>query len=270
VLGGSLYEFFRNDALNARGYFENRDIPANPLRFNQFGTAVGGPVTFPRLYDGRNKTFFMAAYEGVRSTRQSSSLITLPTEAMRRGDFSQYKGTIRNPYTGVPYPNNVIPSAQLSSHALRLLEYFPLPNLPGIAANYRSDVLSKADTNQVLARIDQNIGNKVRLYARYNGQDESNDNGASILVNSRINPRNNKNILFAYTHTLTSSLLNDFRIGFHKVSSDDLNYFSYSGLTSAGADLGIPGFDADVRYDNPGIPSFFITDMPELGTGGTN
>jgi hypothetical protein len=269
-LRGSVYEFLRNDALNARGYFENRGIPANPLRFNQFGTVVGGPVVLPKLYDGRNRTFFMAAWEGVRSTRQSSSLITLPTAAMRRGDFSEYPGTIRNPYTAVPYVNNIIPREQLSSEALRLLDYFPLPNLPGIVANYRADVLTKANTNQALARIDQNIGNRVRLYARYNGQDESNDNGATISVNSRINPRNNKNFLFAYTHTLTPSLLNDFRIGYHKVTSDDLNYFSYSNLPTAGSDLGIPGFDSDVRFNNPGIPSFFITDMPELGAGGTN
>jgi hypothetical protein len=267
---GSQFWFFRDDALNARGFFEDRSKPANPLRYNQFGVEFDGPVVIPRLFDGRNKTFFMAAYEGVRNESQTSSLISLPTERMRRGDFSEYKGTIRNPYTLVPYPGNIIPAADLSPQGLRAVEYYPLPNLPGIGANHLATTGSDANTDQWLARVDQTIGNKVRLYARYNWQDELNSSTASIPVNSRTAPRNNQNILVAYTHTLTSALLNDFRIGYHRVNADDINYFSYSDLGRAGADLGIPGFDGDLRYGNPGIPSFFVTGSPELGAGGTN
>ncbi len=267
---GSQFWFLRSDALNARGFFEDRSKPANPLRYNQFGVEYDGPVTIPRLFDGRNRTFFMAAYEGIRSKSETSSLISMPTEKMRRGDFSEYPGAIVNPYTLARYPGNVIPLSDLSPQALRAVQYYPLPNRPGIGANYLANTGSDADTDQLLARIDQTIGNRVRLYVRYNWQDEVNGVTASIPVNSRQAPRNNQNILVAYTHTLTPALLNDFRIGYHKVTDDSYNYFSYSGLGNAGAELGIPGFDGDVRFRNPGIPSFFVTGSPELGVGGSN
>ena len=74
----------------------------------------------------------------------------------------------------------------------------------------------------------------------------------------------------AYTHTLTPRLLNDFRIGYHAVYDDSLNYFAMNGPDGAGAALGIPGFDGDVRYDNPGVPLFTISGFSGLGGGGTN
>ena len=83
-------------------------------------------------------------------------------------------------------------------------------------------------------------------------------------------PRVNKNTLVSYTHTLSPNLHNDFRIGYHRIDFDTLNYFSINDIASAGADLGIPGFDGDVRYQNPGIPSINITNFNGLGGGGTN
>ncbi|MGH9159022.1 MAG: TonB-dependent receptor domain-containing protein [Vicinamibacteraceae bacterium] len=83
-------------------------------------------------------------------------------------------------------------------------------------------------------------------------------------------PDESRNTLVAYTHTLSQRLLNDFRIGYHRVDRDNLNYFALNDITSAGAELGIPGFDADVRYGNPGIPSFTISGFTGLGVGEAN
>src|SRR5438270_6684267 len=78
----SLFEFFQDDALDQRGYFENRAVPKNPRRRNQYGFELDGPVLFPKLYDGRNRTFITAAYEGVRANTLLSPIATVPTELM--------------------------------------------------------------------------------------------------------------------------------------------------------------------------------------------
>src|SRR5206468_9937076 len=80
----------------------------------------------------------------------------------------------------------------------------------------------------------------------------------------------NHNTLVSYTHTLSSNLFNDFRIGYHRVNFDTLNPFAVGGQQSAGADLGIPGFNGDVKYNNPGIPSINISGFSGLGGAGSN
>jgi hypothetical protein len=269
-LHGSVFEFLQHDAFGARGFFEDRSTPPNPRRRDQFGFQLDGPINLPKLYDGRNKTFFMMAYEGVRQKETGTSISSVPTALMRQGNFSEFRGTIRNPFTGLPYPDNIIPASQLSSHAQRVMEFYPLPNRPGTGSNLVANTQDRDETDQILTRVDQNIGNKVRLYVRYNWQEQSDLMVPAIPVQTTGGPNTNHNTLVAYTHTLTSSLLNDFRIGYHSVYDDSLNHFSLSNLLSAGSELGIPGFDGDVRHGNPGIPNFNITGFNALGVSGTN
>ncbi len=270
-LHGSVFEFFQDDALDARGYTENRALPANPRSRDQFGAQMDGPVMIPGLYDGRNKTFFMGAYEGIRSEGLSSPIASVPTALMRQGNFSEVTNVaIRNPFTGQPFPGNIIPSTMLSPIAQRFLEYLPMPNRPGIADNFQGPSASTDEVDQFLARGDQNLGNKVRLSVRYNWHDTFPVSGSVIPVQGIYQPRVNKNTLVSYTHTLSSNLHNDFRIGYHRLDFDTLNHFAASGIPSAGSELGIPGFDGDVRYNNPGIPNVSISNFSGLGQGGTN
>ena len=97
---GAVFEFYQDSALDARGYFENTALPKNPRERNQFGAQMDGPVVIPGLYDGRNKTFFMGAYEGVRGKATTSPFGSVPTAAMRQGDFSEITTPIRNPFHG--------------------------------------------------------------------------------------------------------------------------------------------------------------------------
>jgi hypothetical protein len=269
---GSLFYFLQDDALDARGHFENRAIPANPRNRKQFGAQFDGPVLIPKLYDGRNRTFFMGAYEGVRGEAISSPFASVPTARMRQGDFSEITTPIRNPFTGVAYPGNIIPASQLSSTALRLLQYYPDANLSGTASNVQAPSAATDNVDQVLTRVDQNLGNKVRLNVRYNWHDSfaSNVFNAAIPATAVTQPRVNKNWLFSYTHTLKPNLHNDFRIGYHRVDFDTLNPFAVGGDPGAGTALGIPGFDGDTRYSNPGLPSVNISNFSGLGAGGTN
>ncbi len=271
-LRGSIFEFFQDDSLDERGYFDNLATPKNPRQRDQFGFQVGGPVVLPGLYDGRNKTFFMGAYEGVRAEGLSSPIATVPTALMRQGNFSEFAGVIRNPFTKEPYPGNIIPPSELSDVAQRVLDFYPLPNRPGLASNLQNAAANTENVDQILARVDQNVGNKIRLSARYNWHDSVSGNvfNAALPTQEVSQPRVNKNTLVSYTHTLRQNLLNDFRIGYHRVDFDTLNNFAVSGLTPTGSDLGIPGFDGDTRFQNPGIPSININGFAGTGGGGTN
>ena len=127
--------------------------------------------------------------------------------------------------------------------------------------------------DQFLGRVDQNIGNKIRLNLRYNWHDSFGSNvfNAAIPATAVTQPRVNNNWLGGYTHTLKPNLLNDFRIGYHRVNFDTLNPFAVGGGPSdAGSSLGIPGFDGDVKYSNPGLPSVNVSNFSGLGAGGTN
>ena len=85
----------------------------------------------PKLYDGRNKTFFMGAYEGVRANALTAGFVTVPTALMRQGNFSEISTPIKNPLTGQPFPGNIIPQSQISPIARKLLEYYPAPKPAG-------------------------------------------------------------------------------------------------------------------------------------------
>ena len=148
------------------------------------------------------------------------------------------------------YSGNIIPSTQLSSVALQLLQYYPAPNRPGTTPgvnNLQSQSATRDENDQVLVRVDQNAGNKIRFSVRYNWYDTYNSNIGAIPVQGITQPRVNKNTLVSYTHTLASNLHNDFRIGYHRIDFDTLNHFNVNGIPTAGSDLGIPGFDGDVK-----------------------
>ena len=270
---GSAAYFFQDDALDSRGYFENRALPKNPRRRNQTALQMDGPVVLPKLYDGHNKTFFMGAYEAVRADAFTTPFNSVPTALMRQGNFSEITTPIKNPLTGVNYSGNIIPSTQLSSVALQLLQYYPAPNRPGTTPgvnNLQSQSATRDENDQVLVRVDQNAGNKIRFSVRYNWYDTYNSNIGAIPVQGITQPRVNKNTLVSYTHTLAPNLHNDFRIGYHRIDFDTLNHFNVNGIPTAGSDLGIPGFDGDVKYNNAGLPSINISNFSGLGAGGTN
>ncbi len=139
---GSFYEYFRNDKLDANSWSRNRagqDRQAN--KFNQFGYILSGPVYIPNKWNtDRNKLFWLWSQEWIRYRRESTSIITVPSAAMRRGDFSELLNptntffgrvrTVKDPDTGAPFPNNVIPSSRLSPNGLGFLKAYPEP-VPG-------------------------------------------------------------------------------------------------------------------------------------------
>jgi len=278
---GSLFEFLRNQVLDARTFF-TLPTPANPtaakppLRQNQFGVEIDGPIVIPKLYNGRNRSFFMASYGGYRLDQSATSLSTSMPAAFFTGNFSGVPtgsitgGAIKDPLTGLPFPGNIIPTSRISPVALKLQAYYPATDLPGLASNYSVPVPTTINTNQTVDRIDQNIGDKVRLYARADDQYENVFGGSAIPTNAATTPVTVSNYSVGYTQTLTPNLVNDLRVGRNFLSTATLNPFSVAANKNAGTALGIPGFNGDTTYNNPGIPDFNITGFNGLNNASTN
>src|SRR5439155_807219 len=124
---GGFFENLQNTAFQARDTF-SAVVPT--LRLNNYGAYIGGPVRIPHLYNGHDKTFFFASYEGLRLPKQTVLNESVPSFGLRTGDLSSYlPKTFNAPGTGVPYPGNIIPPSQISPLAQNVLKYlFPLPN----------------------------------------------------------------------------------------------------------------------------------------------
>ena len=180
---GTAYFYNRNKALNANLY-ENKvnGLPKSDVYHRQPGFTFGGPVVLPKVYDGRNKTFFFYSYEHLTSAIPNGVTQKAPTTLERAGDFSQSingvaGGTIIDPLTGQPFPGNVIPTSRFDPVSAALLPYIPLPNgAPDTAGNnYFISPNSRKDLyDSNLLKIDQNFAGNQRLSGTYahNGRHE--------------------------------------------------------------------------------------------------
>src|SRR5262249_14216094 len=148
----------------------------------------------------------------------TTSFATVPTDLMRQGNFSEISTVIKNPFTGQPFQGNIIPSSMISAISQKLLAYYPAANLPGTASNLRATRTAASNADQVLLRGDQNLSNAVRMYFRFNWYKTYDSAVEAVPTTSVTQPRINKNYLFAYDHTLSPSLYNDFRIGYHDLT----------------------------------------------------
>lgn len=269
-LHGTAYDYVQNDFFNAKPWLAAAGARTAKMRFNQFGGVLSGPVVIPFLYNGRDKTFFMGSYEGLRQYQQSLSIGTVPTLRMRAGDFSQLLPSLQlyNPTNRTtPYANNQIP---VSAVAARLMQYYPNPTNSALSNNFNGYVPVSLVQNQTLDRVDHNIGDSVRLFGRFLWQKLTVVNGNAIPTSSAYSPTTDRNGMIGYTHIITPRFINDLRVGFNVLTSNVNNQFAQNGLNDAGSQLQIPGFTADVDNNNPGIPTIAVTGYLGLGSAGSN
>jgi hypothetical protein len=189
-LHGEAYEYLRNKVFDANDYFLNAaGEPRPPFTQNQFGANAGGPLIIPHLYEGRDKTFWFFSWEGFRLRTGTAFTTTVPTPAERAGNFSSITtpimdpcgGTVTGPvacpsYTGpaTPFAGNVLPTDRLNPTSLALLPYFPLPNTAGSPGpdgttinNFTTATSGGGNQNQVVGRLDQNLGANQHIFFRY-------------------------------------------------------------------------------------------------------
>jgi len=245
---GGLFEFLRNDKLDARNFFaREREV----LKRNQFGGTFGGPVLLPKLYNGRNKTFFFASYEGMRERQGLVFNSIVPTASMKRGDFSALTSRrINDPTTGAQFANNVIPTNRLSPQALFLAKFIPDPNTPSGTFTYSPS--RQLDTDQITLRLDQSLTEYHRIFVRWSFHDNrlNEPNAFPSLGYAPLKTRG-QNLVASMSNILRQNLAHEFRFSYLPAI---VNLQAYLQGTNINKDAGIRGFEETER---PGVVGSF-------------
>jgi hypothetical protein len=264
-LHGSLYEFLRNDKLDARNFFRPKQLSKDALRRNQFGAVVSGPVV-------KDKTFFMVGWESQRDIRQAAGTNITLTPEQRRGDFSAVSGRITDPFTGDPFPGNIIPTSRLNPVSVNLANtYLPLPNQSG-AVNYA--FLSQPTTNwdQALTRWDHRYSERDQVSGHYMLQSYRRPVVGAIPVFRSEADYLNQNVSVQHIHTFSATRLNEFRFGYHRGYRTATNPRKDTDFKAS--DIGVNGLrqggpdGRELSKREAGFPSIGISGFLGLGESG--
>lgn len=219
---GSVWEFYQSNWLNARNFF----TPANnaPVTvFNQFGGSLGGPII-------KNKAWIFGAYEGVGLGGGSTSISTLPTAAMHQGNFAGL-GTIYDPSTTLAsgartaYTGNVITPSEISATGQTLVNWYPMPNIPGTANgtanNFAYDVANDFYNSNAIFRGDYQLSDKISMFARVSITQDTENEDASLpppAASPGFRHAPARGFGYGYTHALTTTLVNELRLSWTRVT----------------------------------------------------
>ncbi len=287
---GSLFEYLRNDALDAADFFApvvNGAKQKAPLRYNVFGGAIGGPVLLPKKvfgpagYDGHNQTFFFFAYEGTRRREGQVRTLTVPTLLQRQGDFSETRNAagalipIFDPATNrveggrtvrTQFAGNKIPANRLDPVALKILEFYPLPNqAPANATganNFSANYQQLLTRNNFTAKVDHNFTERDKINVRYLYNSDNldftsvfPDPGADTLG---LALRHQNYYYFGYTRVFSQTVINEFRYTY----SNRVNHAKSLGLGGPWASrLGLQG------VPDGAFPQITVAGVTALGSG---
>jgi carboxypeptidase family protein/TonB-dependent receptor-like protein len=261
---GSLFEFHRNAALDARNFFAPASEPKPKYIRNQFGSAIGGPIN-------RNRTFFFADYEGTRSREGITRITNVPTAEERAGNFSHSLfGVPRNPFAGgVPFDNGIIPDFFINPVGRAIAALYPLPNRNVPFQNFVSSPVLQDDNDSFDARVDHHLTDRADLAFRYSfgNRDlfEPFTGPAFSLVpgfgdNVR---RRSQNGMVALTLNLTPNLVNESRGAFSRVAAavqQEASVFN--------SEVGLPAISPQQR--DLGLSFITVTGFSPLGDEGNN
>src|SRR5215467_3149849 len=276
IYHGSVYEFLRNDKLDARPYdflsstrsATNPSPASTPYRQNQYGFTLSGPVRVPRVFNGKNRLFFMSNFEGFKSRTTTTSIATTMPQAMRDGDFSGIPNILLDPLsrngtppnvTTSPYLKNMVPSNRFDKASLLLMsKFFPLPNLPAGTGlpnrNYQYLVKTPVDKVQFNQRIDFNESSKSQWFGRYSWTDELTVNPGLTLDGSSTYTRASQWVL-SNVRTLSPSKVNEARFGLNSLYNSIAQQLA--GVEDVDAEIGVPFKVADTN--SWGIPSIQLS-----------
>ncbi len=249
---GGVFENHQNAAFDARNTF-SATVPK--LIMNDFGGFIGGPVSIPRLYHGKDKTFFFATFEGLRLPRETVLTESVPSLALRNGDLSAYSPKVIKDLTGTPFSNNQIPLPSISQLSLNVLKYlFPLPNTGSpnaISNNFVDNYPAPISSNQGDIRLDQNINSKQSAFVRltYKRREVTNAPSASVLTGPTDAPENDWSLTGAYNFIISPHMVNEFRAG-------------WTGSHAAS----IPGVPASQIAGEVGILPYITQDLTGVNT----
>lgn len=290
IYHGSLYEYFENDKLNANGWLANRNgLSKTEFRHNEFGGSAGGPVYLPKVYHGRDKTFFFATVEGVLQRTPNSISGEVPTALERNGDFSQTRNTngqllqiydpattVANPQAAGSYirslfPGNVIPMSRINSISQNVLAYYPTPNRSAVGTDFAQSQTAQLGTVRMLYRVDHQLNNKNRLFVTH-GRENSTTLTPGINIafpsekgNAAANQGQNDHLTsLSDTVIFSPTLVGEFRATFVRVVIPGTP-------ASKGFDITSLGFPQSLQAQSGArlFPYFNITDESTLGVANT-
>ncbi|MBM3767397.1 MAG: TonB-dependent receptor [Acidobacteria bacterium] len=264
---GTSYYFHQNTEFNANSYTSNRVGNPRPIvKRHQYGFTFGGPVLIPKLYNGKNKTFYFFSFEGRRERDPIQGLFTIPTEIERRGDFSQTLRLAGNTpqlvrvfdpstaqlvngrYNRIPFPNNIVPQSRHNAIALNVLKEYPAPNRPGVPVtnlqNYFFRDQQKFRRDLYSGRVDHFFNEKHRLFGRLNTQENLQDNPGRIVQFAEVTSVRDTfgNIGIDDTYQITPTLSNVFRYSYTRFRA---NQFPSATLGFDPTTLGLPSYIRD-------------------------
>jgi len=238
---GSGWEFHRNDALNAVGFFKPSSGVKPKLVRNQFGFVFGGPIV-------RNRAFFFTDYEGFRQISKTTTFASIPTMAQRQGNLGR---PIQNPLTGEIYANGVIPESAITPFAKKVLADLPAPTLPGISNNFDSLPRRQDYNDKFDVKVDHQLGRGMTAFVRVSHRKVDNFEPSPIPgetgspSNAFVHVQNDQ-VAGGFTYTLTPTSLLEMRLGWSHTDAGKLPP-GVGGPTML--DLyGIPGLPTDPRF----------------------
>lgn len=235
---GSVFEYYRDESLNARNFFSATKAPFNS---HQFGGTFGGPML-------RNKAFFFGDYQRLRQDQGRTVIATVPTAELRRGDLSVFSTPIFDPLSGQPFAGNMIPSGRINPITRQVADIWPLPNRAGLVDNYIENNVVEQEQDAFDIRSDVNLARWGAVFGRYSRADRDfvEPPTANIfMAGGNRSESGNYNLVLGHTFTWSSSRLNEFRVGINKYD-----------LAQFGSDFGIP------KNNELGIPNGNIEGHP--------
>jgi hypothetical protein len=242
---GALFDFLRNDKLDAVPYAFTANHPLkSPFKWNDYGFEIDGPIVIPKLFNGRNKLFFMATDEWKSQRQNTQGIYSVPTAAMFTGDFSALGTTIYDPLTGAngatktPFPGNVIPANRIDPISKNFLKYYNSAILPGLANNYTQLNSSPNNRDAFTLRMDWVESSRSQWTGRYSWGDENQAATGLSITGSKI-LTNYEQYLGSNTRTISPTLVNEARFGYSRFFNSTGTYSAFS--TDTVATLGVPG-----------------------------
>lgn len=238
---GALFEFLRNDVLDAKPYAFTANPPAkSPFKWNQYGFELDGPVRIPKVFNGRDKVFFMANYESFRQRRNFNGTYTVPTAAMAGGDFSGISKIIYDPATKAPFPGNKIPSNRFDPISLKFMPFLPTANIPTavIATNFQRVGSAPINKDQFISRLDFVESSKSQWSGRYSWGDENQSN-TGISLDGTKTITNFEQYMGSNTRTFTPTMVNEARFGYTRFFNSTGTYLAFT--RDVVSEIGIPG-----------------------------
>jgi len=260
---GRLYDFLRNDALDAIGEIK---AVKPPLRYNQFGGNIGGPVLHNRL-------FFFFDYAGLRELDATVLSATIPTEAERRGDFSAisaklYDPATYNPKTGAVsrFENNIIPASRMSDFAKKYFDYYPLPTKSNVAGtNYQRTANGTNNYDAYLGRVDYAIGPNDAIYGAFmtTRPVQIGPSWAAAPYFDTQYILGGRNAYVQETHAFSSTFTNIARIGYNRSNV----FYTHSGVGAMNfaQEFGLTAL-AGTPLSQSAPPTVSLTSYTTLGT----